>query len=133
MPLLAKEEQKIIEKVEDEVDLYVARKSQKSVRLSMALNLTEKQILRSHKCWPTFLTTFGYLLSEQSKKARSFQIGVFTIFLVVSFLTLLKSAVDVAPVAFVKIASDQSGLIDFELKASDTLGSKVVDGNGNFL
>lgn len=53
--------------------------------------------------------------------------------MVVSFLTLLKSAVDVAPVAFVKIASDQSGLIDFELKASATLGSTIVDGNGNFL
>lgn len=72
VPLLGREEQKILEKVEDEVDLYVARKSQKNVRLSMALNLTEKQILRSHKCWPTFLTIIGYLLSEQSKKARSF-------------------------------------------------------------
>ena len=72
----------------------------------MALNLTEKQILRQNKCWPTFKSITSYLISEQTKKARSFQIGVFTIFLVVSFLTLLKSAVDVAQVAFVKIASD---------------------------
>jgi uncharacterized Tic20 family protein len=103
---LAKEERKLVESIHDEVDLHVARKSMKSVRLSMALKVTEKQILGSHKCWPTFKTIFGYMVSEQSKKARSFQIGVFTIFLVVSFLTLLKSAVDVAQVAFVKIASD---------------------------
>jgi hypothetical protein len=45
-----------------------------------------------------------YLISELSKKKRSFQIGVFTVFLVVAFLTLLKSVVDVSSVAFVKIA-----------------------------
>ena len=70
------------------------------------INLTENQILRQNKCWPTFLTIVSYLISEQKKKQRAFQIGVFTVFLVVSFLTLLKSAVDVAPVAFVKLGQD---------------------------
>lgn len=54
-------------------------------------------------------------------------------FLVVSFLTLLKSAVDVAPVAFVKIASDQVGATDFRLMASTNQGAPMRDGNANFL
>jgi hypothetical protein len=61
------------------------------------------------------MTIVSYLVSEQTKKARSFQIGVFTVFLVVSFLALLKSAVDVAPITFVKLASDSVGLTDFRL------------------
>jgi hypothetical protein len=44
----------------------------KSVRISTALKLTERQILGSIKAWPTFLTIMSYLVSEQSKKARSF-------------------------------------------------------------
>jgi len=60
-------------KIEDEVDLHKARKSVRgSVRVSMALKLTERQILRQNKCWPTFKTILSYLVSEQSKKARSF-------------------------------------------------------------
>lgn len=124
-----------IENLEDEVDFYKARKSVRgSVRVSMSLKLTERQILRQNKCWPTFKTILSYLVSEQSKKARSFQIGVFTIFLVVSFLTLLKSAVDVAQVAFVKIASDQVGISDFRFVGSaQNFESPLIDGNDNFL
>jgi len=48
-------------------------------------------------------TVFYYIRSDIEKKARSFRIGVFTVFLVVSFITLLKSIVDVAPVAFLKV------------------------------
>jgi hypothetical protein len=47
-------------------------KREKSVRISTALKLTEKQILGSIRCWPTFMTILTYLISEQSKKARSF-------------------------------------------------------------
>ena len=86
--------------------------------------------MRSYKCWPTFLTIVSYLLSETKKKQRSFQIGIFTVFLVVAFLTLLKSAVDIAPVAFVKIGSDQSGVTDFRLIPS--AARQMEDGNCNF-
>jgi hypothetical protein len=51
-----------------------------------------------------FMTIFTYMLSELKKKPRSFNIGVFTVFLVVAFLSLLQSAVDIAPVAFLKLA-----------------------------
>jgi hypothetical protein len=37
--------------------------------------------------------------------------------LVVAFLSLLRSVVDVAPVTFVKIASDQVGVTDFRITA----------------
>jgi len=52
----------------------------------------------------------------------------------VSFLTLLKSAVDVAQVAFVKIASDQVGLTDFRfIGSAQNFESPLIDGNDNFL
>ena len=48
-------------------------------------------------------TILDYIKSDITKKKRSFKIGVFTIFLVVTFIMLLKSIVDVAPVAFLKV------------------------------
>lgn len=55
----------------------------------------------------SFIKSFGGILAYQagelSKKPRSLKIGVFTIFLVVAFLTMMQSAVDVAPVAFVSV------------------------------
>lgn len=47
-------------------------------------------------------TISNYLGSKSNKGTR--KIGVFTIFLVVGFVTMLKSAVDVAPIAFLKVA-----------------------------
>lgn len=43
---------------------------------------------------------------------------------------MLKSAVDVAPVAFVKLAQDTAGAIDFRLMATN--GKPHVDGNFNY-
>ncbi len=103
------------------------------MRISTALKLTEKQILKSIKCWPTFLTILTYLVSEQTKKARSFQIGVFTVFLVVSFLTFLKSALDIAPITFIKLASDTVGYTDFRLLPNFHSSAYMQDGNANFL
>ena len=114
--------------------LWQQKRGKSEVRISTALKLTEKQILGSIRCWPTFMTIVSYLVSEQSKKARSFQIGIFTVFLVVSFLALLKSAVDVAPVTFVKLASDSVGLTDFRLTPNLQLAkAPMKDGNTNFL
>ena len=72
-----------------------------------------------------------YLISEQTKKARSFQIGVFTVFIVVAFLTLLQSVVDVSSVAFVKVAQDQAGSSDFTL--SPIFDTPLQPGNTNYL
>ena len=50
------------------------------------------------------LTIMQYIWLDILKKAKSFRIGVGTIFMVVSFTTVLKSVVDVAPIAFIKVA-----------------------------
>ena len=44
-------------------------------------------------------------------------IGVYTIFLTVSFVTMLKSVVEVLPFAFLKVGQDQGGAIDFTMKS----------------
>lgn len=51
----------------------------------------------------TFRTVINYITSDIKKKKRSFRIGVFTIFLVVSFIMMLKALVDIAPIAFLKV------------------------------
>mmetsp|Transcript_22269 Transcript_22269/g.34450 ORF Transcript_22269/g.34450 Transcript_22269/m.34450 type:complete len:86 (-) Transcript_22269:3705-3962(-) len=57
-----------------------------------------------NQSWASIIgTVLNYLASDIKKKKRTFKIGVFTIFLVVSFVTFLKAAVDVAPVAFLKV------------------------------
>lgn len=74
-------------------------------------------------------TILSYIHSDITKKKRSFRIGVFTIFLVVTFIMLLKSIVDVAPIAFLKVGQDQAGIFDFQL-ASD-YNEPYVDGDVN--
>jgi hypothetical protein len=61
------------------------------------------------------MTILAYIQKDIKKKARSFKIGVFTVFLVVSFITALKSLIDVAPIAFLKVAQDQAGAIDVKM------------------
>ena len=51
----------------------------------------------------TLLTVMNYIYSDIVKRTRSFKIGVFTIFMVVSFIMMLKALVDVAPIAFLKV------------------------------
>lgn len=76
------------------------------------------------------MTVVQYLRSDILRKARSFRIGVFTIFLIVSFVTVLKGVVDAAPVVFLKLAQDGSGNFDFQL-ASD-YGERLVNGDLNY-
>ena len=61
----------------------------------------------------TLLTVTQYTLTDTYKKQRSFRIGVTSIFLVVTFVTFLKSIIDVAPVALLKASVDTSGAFDF--------------------
>ena len=50
-----------------------------------------------------------------TKKPTAFKIGVFTVFLVVMVITMLKSVVDSAPILFVKLGQEEVGAIDFTL------------------
>ena len=56
------------------------------------------------------------MLSETSKKPNAFKIGVFTVFLVVMFITMLKSVVDSSPILFVKIGQNTVGAFDITLR-----------------
>ena len=67
---------------------------------------------------------------EQQKKQRALKIGIFTVFLVVCMITMLKSVVDSSPIIFVKIGQEQAGAIDYQL-TSPTYGNQysVADMN----
>lgn len=42
---------------------------------------------------------------------------MFTIFIVVSFITMMKSIIDIVPVAFLKVGQDTGGTFDFDLRS----------------
>jgi len=86
---------------------------------------------RTRGCCASCRTILTYLVSEQTKKARGFKIGIFTVFLVVMIITMLKSVVDSAPILFVKVGQDSVGAIDFTLSAPTELNA-MSDANTNW-
>lgn len=80
--------------------------------------------------WGTLLILFHYIFNSLSKSSRSFKIGVFSIFIVVGFLTLMQSALQLSPVVFLKIAEGQVGdadLMILPLRADND--SRLQDSN----
>lgn len=73
------------------------------------------------------ISILRYILADIFKKQGSFKIGVATIFMVVSFTTVLKSVIDVAPIAFVKVAQDQASIFDFAIESS--VSENFIDGD----
>ena len=71
------------------------------------------------------------MVSESVKKPTSFKIGVFTVFLVVMFITMLKSVVDSSPILFVKIGQNAVGAIDTTMRMRDPFLS-LQPGNMNY-
>lgn len=71
------------------------------------------------------------MISETSKKPNAFKIGVFTVFLVVMFITMLKSVVDSSPILFVKIAQNSVGAFDITLRNNHG-GFLAQQGNMNY-
>ena len=61
---------------------------------------------RSRKCCSGWRTVAQYLVSETQKKPNACKIGIFTVFLVVMVITMLKSVVDSAPILYVKLGQD---------------------------
>lgn len=80
--------------------------------------------------WSSFKTVAQYLYSDLLRKQRAFRIGVCTIFLVVSFITMLKAVVDVSPIAFLKLAQNQGGNFDFQMVSS--AGNMLSPGDLNY-
>ena len=85
----------------DDEDYTMNLKLQKS---ELVLEVEEDD--RKRKCCATCSVITRYLYVEQSKKQRAMKIGIFTIFLVVMIITMLKSVVDSAPIIFVKMGQD---------------------------
>lgn len=48
-----------------------------------------------------FTVIFNYILAEVQKKDSGLRIGVFTVFIVVAFITMLESVVSITPILFV--------------------------------
>ena len=78
-----------------------------------------------------FTVTFNYLVAEQAKKQEALKIGIFTVFLVVMIITMLKSVVDSAPILFVKLGQEAAGAFDFQL-LSPVAGNAMLDGDVNY-
>lgn len=75
-----------------------------------------------------FLIIFNYIFTDIEKKPRSFKIGLFTIFIVVGFLVLMQSALQLSPLVFLKIAETQVGDTDIILTpTSATNDSRLQD------
>ena len=83
------------------------------------------------RCGASCEVVTRYLVVEQTKKQRALKIGIFTVFLVVMCMTMLKSVVDVSPIIFVKIGQDQVGAIDYTM-TSPSGGTAELDGNINW-
>ena len=64
-------------------------------------------------------------MAETQKKPTAFKIGVFTVFLVVMVITMLKSVVDSAPVLYVKLGQDSVGAIDYTLTTRNSAYKRV--------
>ena len=60
-------------------------------------------------------TILNYIVTDMEKKPRSFKIGVFSIFIVVCFLTILYSAIQLAPIIFIQLAEYDVGDVDLIL------------------
>ena len=86
---------------------------------------------RNRKCCASCKTVTQYMCSESKKKPTAFKIGVFTVFIVVMCITMLKSVVDSSPILFVKIGQSEVGAIDFTLREKDP-ASYVQSGNINY-
>lgn len=65
-----------------------------------------------HDVYGTFKIIWNYINTDIQKKSRSFKIGVFSIFLVVCFLTLLQSLVQLSPVFFIRLSEISVGDAD---------------------
>lgn len=63
----------------------------------------------AHGYLSTLQLLVEYLTADLQKRQRSFRIGVFSIFIVVAFLSTLLSAVMLSSVIYLKVAEDQAG------------------------
>eukprot|EP00357_Protocruzia_adherens_P031584 CAMPEP_0114984976 /NCGR_PEP_ID=MMETSP0216-20121206/7590_1 /TAXON_ID=223996 /ORGANISM="Protocruzia adherens, Strain Boccale" /LENGTH=1353 /DNA_ID=CAMNT_0002347201 /DNA_START=273 /DNA_END=4334 /DNA_ORIENTATION=+ len=86
--------------------------------------------------WGSLKIVSQYLLSDIQKRQRSYRVGVFTVFIVVTFIILIQNALESSPYIFLRIAENEASEADFIMfplsAANDT---SLADGNepGNVL
>jgi hypothetical protein len=73
-----------------------------------------------------------YVVSDLTRKKSSFSIGVFTVFLVVSVITMLKGVIDAMPVLFLQISESSVGAIDYKLATRSPGIAELHNGNVNY-
>ena len=110
---------------DDSDNVTKSMKKQKSLLLSETYELN-----KNRRCCSSCKVVTNYLMIEQQKKQRALKIGIFTVFLVVCMITMLKSVVDSSPIIFVKIGQEQAGAIDYQL-TSPTWGNQYTVGDVN--
>ena len=110
-----------------DTDQQMETRSQKTERHRTKSELISEvnQEQRELKCCSSWSTVTSYMIRESVKKPTSFKIGVFTVFLVVMVITMLKSVVDSAPVLYVKLGQDTVGAIDFQLTTSNRVFKRM--------
>ena len=106
--------------------------ARQSLKRQRSVLIEEVRQADAEQGWYTYLKVItGYLVTDTQKQMRAFKIGVFTTFLVVMVITMLKSVVASSPLLFVKIGQDAAGAIDFQLQAPAE-GNALVSGNVNY-
>jgi hypothetical protein len=71
----------------------------------------------------------NYVVAEQQRKTSSLKIGIFTVFLVTTIITMMVSVTDITPILFVKMGQENAGAIDMQLTF---MQSNLVSGDVNF-
>ncbi len=61
---------------------------------------------KQFKCSAVLATILRYLSAEQAKQPRPKYIGVTTVFILVTVITMFKSVIDCSPILFVKIGQE---------------------------
>jgi hypothetical protein len=76
--------------------------------------------------WRQFLLVCTYMIIDLKKGPLQFKIAVFSIFLIVTFMTILLNANSIIMVMFLGIAEVQAGDTDFILTPSITSAAPTI-------
>lgn len=89
-------------------------------------------ILKESGVFAILTIVLTYIITDIQKKPRSFKIGLFSIFIVVGFLVVMQSALQVSAIVFLKISENQVSDADLILTPIPaTNDSRLQDGSFN--
>ena len=85
--------------------------------------------VKDRKCFATITSIVRYLNADHQRNQRAIKIGVCTVFILATVITMFKSIIDCSPILFVKVGQDQVGAIDFVTTSSN---SSMITANMNY-